>query len=200
MRNIVVVTFTEPSKAYQALSVVKELDDSERISLHAAAVVERWPGGEPAVRDYTDRIGPVRRPHGLVGRLIDGLMGRDEALELATSIPPGTTGVIAEVGEYASDVIDSAMGQLGGTVFRWSTEQVKDAFAAAEEVRREADIKAARARMATAEQQAQAVWDTYQQDRERERIERHNERLARAEERLDRLEHWLEEQKKTVPA
>ena len=39
--NVVVVRFTEPSKAYQALSVLKECDAEGRIGLESAAVVER---------------------------------------------------------------------------------------------------------------------------------------------------------------
>ena len=44
--NVVIVRFTEPSKAYQALSVLKECDASGRIGLESAAVVERTATGE----------------------------------------------------------------------------------------------------------------------------------------------------------
>ena len=44
--NVVVVRFTEPSKAYQALSVLKECDADGRIGLESAAVVERTAAGE----------------------------------------------------------------------------------------------------------------------------------------------------------
>ena len=44
--NVVVVGFTEPSKAYQALSVLKECDAEGRIGLESAAVVERMAAGE----------------------------------------------------------------------------------------------------------------------------------------------------------
>ena len=44
--KVVVVRFTEPSKAYQALRVLKELDGSSRIGLESAAVVERNATGE----------------------------------------------------------------------------------------------------------------------------------------------------------
>ena len=43
--NVVVVRFTEPSKAYQALSVLKECDADGRIGLESAAVVERTAAG-----------------------------------------------------------------------------------------------------------------------------------------------------------
>jgi hypothetical protein len=38
-KNVVVVRFTEPSKAYQALSALKQCDASGRIGLESAAVV-----------------------------------------------------------------------------------------------------------------------------------------------------------------
>ena len=46
--NVVVVRFTEPSKAYQALSVLKECDAEGRIGLESAAVVERTAHGRAA--------------------------------------------------------------------------------------------------------------------------------------------------------
>jgi uncharacterized membrane protein len=44
--NVVGVQFTDPSKAYQALSVLKECDAEGRIGLKSAAVVERTETGE----------------------------------------------------------------------------------------------------------------------------------------------------------
>ena len=48
--NVVVVRFTEPSKAYQALSVLKECAAEGRIDLDAAAIVERTPRARCASR------------------------------------------------------------------------------------------------------------------------------------------------------
>jgi uncharacterized membrane protein len=45
-QNVVVVRFTEPSAAYQALSVLKECDAQGRIGLESAAVVERTVDGQ----------------------------------------------------------------------------------------------------------------------------------------------------------
>jgi len=45
-QNVVIVRFTEPSKAYQALSVLKECDAGGRIDLESAAIAERTPTGE----------------------------------------------------------------------------------------------------------------------------------------------------------
>ena len=52
--NVVVVRFTEPSKAYQALSVLKECDADGRIGLESAAVVERTAAGELQIPESAD--------------------------------------------------------------------------------------------------------------------------------------------------
>ncbi len=45
IHNVVVVKFAEASKAYQALSVLKDCDAQGRIELKSAAIVERTPDG-----------------------------------------------------------------------------------------------------------------------------------------------------------
>ena len=59
--NVVVVRFTEPSKAHQALSVLKECDASGRIGLESAAVVERTAEGELRIAESTDNVGSSAR-------------------------------------------------------------------------------------------------------------------------------------------
>jgi uncharacterized membrane protein len=124
--NVVVVRFTEPSKAYQALSVLKELDGSGRIGLESAAVVERTATGELRTPESADNgglvgtasgsligmlIGVLGGPVGvLLGRGTGALMGGafdvDRALTseqaltvLGKAIPTGSTAVIASVEE-----------------------------------------------------------------------------------------------------
>src|SRR6476619_2501112 len=138
--NVVVVRFTEPSQAYQALSVLKDCDASGRIGLESAAVVERTANGELRVPESADNVGLVGTASGsLLGMLIGvlggpvgvllgwgtgALMGgaldidrevtSDEALTvLGQAIPPESTAVIAEVEEPAGEVIDAAMSKLG---------------------------------------------------------------------------------------
>src|SRR6476619_750515 len=139
--NVVVVRFTEPSQAYQALSVLKECDAKGRIGLESAAVVERTANGELRVPESADNVGLVGTASGsLLGMLIGvlggpvgvllgwgtgALMGgpldidrgvtSDEALTtLGTAIPPGSTAVTASVEEPAVEVIDGEMYTLGG--------------------------------------------------------------------------------------
>jgi uncharacterized membrane protein len=174
--NVVVVGFTEPSKAYQALSVLKECDADGRIGLESAAVVERTAAGELRYPESADNVGPVGVASGsLIGMLVGVLGGpvgvllgwgagammggafdvdravtSDEALTvLGQAIPPGSTAVIASVEEPAVEVIDGEMKNLGGEVTRRSAGEVMGELEAAEDA---ADAAAHEARRAIREQ------------------------------------------------
>ena len=68
VENVVVVRFTEPSKAYQALSVLKECDAEGRIALQSAAIVERTAEGELRIPEGTDNVGLVGHGERLADR------------------------------------------------------------------------------------------------------------------------------------
>lgn len=152
-RNVVVVRFAEPSKAYQALSVLKDCDAAGRIALESAAIVERTPDGALSIPEGADNLGPIGAASGsLVGMLVGVLGGpvgvllgwgsgaliggafdidravtSDEALTvLGQAIPPDSTAVIASVEEPAVEVIDGEMAKLGGEVTRRSAADVMD--------------------------------------------------------------------------
>src|SRR5580765_2927337 len=179
--NVVVVRFTEPSKAYQALSVLKESDAEGRIGLESAAVVERTTNGELQIPESADNVGLVGTASGsLIGMLVGvlggpvgvlvgwgagALMGgafdidhavtSDEALTvLGRAIPPGSTAVIAEVEEPAVAVIDGEMQKLGGEVTRRSAGEVMGELEAAEEA---ADAAAREARRTLREQRKSEI-------------------------------------------
>lgn len=168
--NVVVVRFSEPSKAYQALSVLKECNASGRIGLESAAIVERTPEGQLRTPEGTDNMELVGTASGsLIGMLIGvlggpvgvlagwgagALMGgafdvdravtSDESLTvLGQAIPPGSTAVIASVEEPAVEVIDGEMKKLEGEVTRRPVVEVMDELEAAEEA---ADAAAREAR------------------------------------------------------
>jgi uncharacterized membrane protein len=174
--NVLVVQFTAPSKAYQALSVLKECDAEGRIGLESAAVVKRTPNGELRVPESADNVGLVGTASGsLIGMLVGVLGGplgvllgwgggalaggafdvdravtSDEALTvLGRAIPPESTAVIASVQEPAVEVIDAEMTKLGGRVNRRPVAEVMDELEAAEEA---ADAAARAARKAVHEQ------------------------------------------------
>jgi uncharacterized membrane protein len=160
VENVVVVGFTDPSKAYQALSVLKECSAEGRIGLESAAIVERTEDGKLRIPESVDNdelvgmasgsligmlIGVLGGPLGvLVGWGAGAMMGgafdvdravtSDEALTvLGRAIPPGTTAVIASVEEPAVEVIDAEMSKLGGEVTRRPVVEVMGELEAAEE-------------------------------------------------------------------
>jgi uncharacterized membrane protein len=149
--NVVVVRFTEPSKAYQALSVLKESDTEGGIELKSAAVVERMAQGELKIVDSADNVGLVGTASGsLIGMLVGVLGGpvglllgfgagalvggsfdldradeSDEALSvLGRAISPGSTALIADVTETEVELIDAKMDLLDGEVTRRSVVDV----------------------------------------------------------------------------
>jgi uncharacterized membrane protein len=74
--SVVVVRFNEPSKAHQALSLVKRWYAEGRIGLRNAAVVERTPQGELCITKGTTNVGPIGTAGGsLIGMLIGVLSG-----------------------------------------------------------------------------------------------------------------------------
>jgi uncharacterized membrane protein len=172
MENVVVVQFTEPSKAYQALSVLKECDAEGRIALQSAAIVERTAEGELRIPEGADNVDLVGTASGsLIGMLIGvlggpvgvlvgwgsgALMGglfdidravkSDEALAaLGRAMPPGSTAVIANVAEPAVEVIDGEMAKLGGEVTRRPVAEVMDELEASEAAAKAAASEARRA-------------------------------------------------------
>ena len=186
--NIIVVGFTESSKAYQALSVLKDLASDGRIGLESAAVAERTPSGELRVPESTDNAEFVGTASGsLVGMLlgvlggpvgvllgwgtgalmggafdIDRAVTSDEALTvLGQAIPPGSTAVIASVEEPAVEVIDGEMRRLGGDVTRRPVAEVTAELDAAEQA---ADAAAREAR-ATVRKQRKAEFEAGAEER-----------------------------------
>ena len=170
VHNVVVVRFDDPSKAYQALSVLKHCEADGRIGLEAATVVERTPEGDLHMVESTDNVGLVGTASGaLIGMLIgvlggpvgvlvgwgagavmggafdmDRIESSGEAIGvLGTAIPPKSTAVIASVEEPAVEVIDGEMDKLGGEVTRRPVAEVMDELDAVNEA---ADAAAREAR------------------------------------------------------
>ena len=183
-QNVVVIGFTEPSKAYQALSVLKSCNADGRIGLESAAVVERTPEGTLRIPESADNAELVGMASGsVVGMLIAVLGGpvgmllgwgagammggafdldravtSDEALTvLGTAIPAGSTAVIANVEEPAVEVIDGEMAKLGGEVTR---RPVADVMAELDAAEAAADAAAREARKVV-RQQKKAEFDEH---------------------------------------
>jgi uncharacterized membrane protein len=174
--NVVVVRFMEATKTNDALTVLKKCDADQRINLKSAAVVQRMADGSLKTVDDYDNVGPVGGlGGGLIGMLIGVLGGpvgvllgwgagatlggafdidraitSDEALTvLGTAIPAGSTAILADVEEFAVEVIDGEMKKLDGVVTRLPADEVLAEIATAEEA---ADAAAREARKTVREQ------------------------------------------------
>jgi uncharacterized membrane protein len=172
IENVVTVRFPEASKAYQALTALKQCDAEGRIALRAAAVVERTPEGGLRIPEGTDNVGLEGTAGGsLIGMLIGVLGGplgmllgwgtgalvggaidlglrekADDALtELGRAISPGSTAVVATVAEPAVEVIDGEMAKLSGEVTRRPASEVMAELEAAEDAAEAAAKEARRA-------------------------------------------------------
>lgn len=167
--NVIAVSFDPDTNAYAALTMLKDLDAQQRLSLQAAAVVVRGEDGKMVVKDQVGEdefagtagggligvlVGILGGPLGvllggsyglLVGSLVDvGEVERNESVlsQISTSVEAGHTALLAEVTEQSPEVVDTAMAQLRGTMIRRPVSEVEAEIAAAEEAQREAQRKA----------------------------------------------------------
>jgi uncharacterized membrane protein len=170
--SVVVVGFTDNSKAYEALTVLKSLSDQQKLTARSAAVVERDQNGTLQIKDSLDGdTGIATAGGGFVGMLLGVIGGpvgmllgftggalaggsfelrraddQDEVLsQLNAAINPGHTVLVAQVNEPAVEVLDKAMDDLGGTVLRRSEADVLTELEAAEDAAHAAQAAARKA-------------------------------------------------------
>jgi uncharacterized membrane protein len=168
--NIVVTTFSEDSRAYEALARLKELATKGQIELHDGGVVERGKDGALRVRDDAGDAdaGLATLTGGTIGLLI-GILGgplgvllggtvgilagaivdaedydeTDSVLEhVSRSIGNGETAVLADLDENGPAAVDGAMAEIGGTVSRFARKDVEAEIAGAEEAAHKARVQA----------------------------------------------------------
>ena len=168
--NIIVTTFSEDSRAYEALARLKELAAEDQIDLHDGAVAERAQDGTLHLRDATGNeddglatltggtigllIGILAGPLGvLLGGAVGLLAGAivdaedddetDSVLEhISRSIGNGETAVLADLDESGPVAVDAAMAALAGRVTRYARSDVEAEIAGAEEAAHKARVKA----------------------------------------------------------
>jgi uncharacterized membrane protein len=191
--NVIAVTFEQSSKEYQALSALRQADRDGRVGVRGAAIIERRPGENIRIREGEDNvIGGGAVGGGLIGMLIGVLGGPvgvllglgagaavgaavdldradegDEVLtQMSMAIPVGSSALIAEVDEYAVEVVDGEMAALGGTVTRRPAEEVLAELEAAEQAARASEKEARRvmreakkAERAEKREQSKEKWD-----------------------------------------
>ena len=160
--NVIAVWFSPDGAgtAHEWLRTLVRLDDSHRIHLQRAAVVERGDGGELAVSEKahsTWAIGPA------IGGVLGGLMGvlggpvgialgasggaalgaageaeaRKHALKMLEVVKahpePGAVLLLAELSETSAEAVDEEMARLGGVVALRSLFDVERELAEVEE-------------------------------------------------------------------
>jgi uncharacterized membrane protein len=167
--NIVVVSFEEDSKAYDAMTTLKELDSQSQIDLAAAAIVVRHDDGQLEIKDEIADdgvsgtatggilgllIGVLFGPFGVLiggatGLLVGSLFDLDDdddtesvLADISRFARAGHNTLLAEVSEPSPEVIDTAMSQLGGSVLRRAVLDVEAEIAAAEEAQKAAKKEA----------------------------------------------------------
>jgi len=167
--SVIAVSFQDDNDAYEAMTRVKELDSQGQVKLDGAAVVLRTENGQVIEKDEIGDdflegtagggligllIGIIGGPLGVLiggatGVLVGSLFDMDDEDEtesvlsdISRSVRPGHTALLAQVTEQSPEVIDTAMGHLGGTVLRRPIYEVEAEIAAAEQAQREAKRKA----------------------------------------------------------
>jgi uncharacterized membrane protein len=177
--NVVVVTFRDDGKAYEALSTLKQLDSQGRAKLMGAAVVTRGDDGRVVVKDQFSGeeyggtaggglvgllVGILGGPLGvLVGGATGVLLGSlwdladvdetESALsQVSKTVQVGRTTLLAHMIEEHPEIVDADMAPLTGTVVRRPVYEVEAEIADAQEAQREAK-KAARAKLMKAREE-----------------------------------------------
>ncbi|MGH9001139.1 MAG: DUF1269 domain-containing protein [Acidimicrobiia bacterium] len=174
MENVILLTVEEPSRAYQALSELQRLSEAGAVHLRGAAIIQRGEDGRWTVPEETEEssytglltggaigalVGALLGPVGLLlGGVTGMLVGTASDLEgsgqidlllsrFPRRVPPGSTALVADVDEPATEVVDAVAAKLG-TVERMPRTQVEEEIAAAEVAANQAEDEAKRAERA----------------------------------------------------
>ena len=167
--SVIAVTFGDDRSAYQALTVLRELDAQNRVGVQEAVVVVRGEDGQVVAKDQiaSDELpgtaggGVIGLLLGVIGGPIGMLVGGSYGLlvgsmfdvydagetetalgAIAETVKPGHPALLAVVDEQSTDVLDAAMTDLGGTVLRRAVVDVEAEIAAAEDAERKAKHEA----------------------------------------------------------
>ena len=167
--NVLAVSFSEHSSAYEALSRLKELDARDEVGVRGAAVVVREEDGKVVTKEEIGDerwegtvggglvgllVGVIGGPVGVLigaatGVLVGSLFDEDDEdatdsalADISKSVRVGSPSLLADVIENSPVAIDAAMANLGGTVLRRAGGDVRAEIAATEEAQREAKKKA----------------------------------------------------------
>jgi uncharacterized membrane protein len=169
MENVLAVNFNDDTKAYAALTSLKQLDEQGQLKLGEAAVVLRNEDGQIVTKEQIGDsefagtatggivgliVGVLGGPLGILiggyaGLLVGSLFDMDETdhtesalSDIARSVRPGHPALIAVATEQSPEVLDTAMSTLDGTIVRRNLDEVLAEIAAAEDAQRAAKREA----------------------------------------------------------
>jgi uncharacterized membrane protein len=167
--SAIAVAFEDDQNAYNAMTLLKELDSQQRIAVQEAVVVVRAEDGRVVEKDGVGStalantagggllgllVGIIGGPFGMLiggttGLLVGSLFDIDDAEEtesalaaISGSVQVGRTSLLAVVAEQSPEVVDTAMSGLGGTVVRRPVAEIEAEIAAAESAERKAKWEA----------------------------------------------------------
>jgi uncharacterized membrane protein len=151
VEKTLVIVFDDEAKVHGASHAFQGLEDHGDVTLDDLAIIIKHPDGSACTtkigrfRGLARMVigcvvggffglpgGPVGIAVGLIGGGIIGGVGRKEhsfdkefANDIRNALTPGKAAVIAEVTEVSEPPVDNRMAELGGVVFRWTTDRIK---------------------------------------------------------------------------
>ena len=184
--NVIAVSFNDPSKAYEAYSNLKNAALQGRVEIRSAAIVTRDAYGRLSIPEGGDAVGgdatwgggliglligviggPIGMLFGWTGGLLVGSAydakradrGDSVLAQISRLVPNGGTALVAEVNEYAVEVVDKLMAPLGGTVFRRSSASILAELETAEDAYEQAEKEAKRVAREEKKAERREDWD-----------------------------------------
>jgi uncharacterized membrane protein len=168
--NILVATFDEESKTYQAFSEIKQAGTKREIKIESLAIVRRAADGSLETPDITGQMPGGTFKGGLIGSLI-GILGgplgvllgwgtgavigsiRDASeirsdlsllRTLSEGMNPGNVALMGEIEESRTDVVNGIVRRLGGEVLRRPVDDIRREIEQADRARSAAEREARR--------------------------------------------------------
>lgn len=177
--NIIVATFDDESKTYQAFSEIKRAAGEGSLKINGLTVMHRNLEGRFEMRDAAMKnfggsiiggiigslVGILGGPLGILlgwgaGSMIGGFRDAKEIMDdqtlfqrISADMPTGSTALLGEVVEEDENAVNRIVQNLGGELLRRPTDDV------------EADIRAAEGAHQSAAQEARRVFDEMRQGR-----------------------------------
>ena len=177
MERIIAVVFDNEKKAYEGKTALRQVEQDGEIAIYGGAVVTKHADGTASVKEFDDvaglggltgtalgsLIGLLGGPVGVVAGAASGLalgaiadvdyydnarVGEDFVCDVLKSFAPNKVAVIAEVDEEWTTPVDAQMEKIGGTVYRRSMWEVREAANQKEIAAMKADLAQLKAEQA----------------------------------------------------